>query len=233
MKLSIKLSLAVLLALASGTTIAKEVVKEEQEEIIFISDDNAHVIHETTTQAPPPETKPPETTAVVQQTQPTPPETKPPETTAFVQQTQPAPQQTYFKAYRIHGVTPSLDWQKALYNELNAKGIAWYMPYAMCQIWQESCWNQWSDNGRDFGICQMKGIYWADRAAYYGVPGADIWNVYAQFHVYAGMMNGYLVATGYNVSKALSYYYIGTPYEYSQSYVDAVMSHWNYLEEIR
>lgn len=214
MKLAIKLSIVTLLALVSGTTIAKEVAKEEQEEIIFISDDNAIAIRETTTQAPPPETKPPETTAVVRQTQP-------------------APQQTYFKAYRIHGVTPSLDWQKALYNELNAKGIAWYMPYAVCQIWQESCWNQWSDNGRDFGICQMKGIYWTDRAAHYGVPGADIWNVYAQFHVYAGMMNGYLVATGYDINKALSYYYIGTPYEYYQSYVDAVMSHWNYLEEIR
>lgn len=178
---------------------------EEKESIIFISElENVSVIVEETE---------PETIAETQ--------AKP----------QPQKQSTYYKTYKIHGVIPPLEWQKALYDELNAKGIAWYMPYAVCQIWQESNWNQWSDNGRDKGICQQKAIYWANRAAYYGVSGADIFNVYAQFHVYAGMMSGFLYSNNGNIGMALSCYYLGTG-EYAPEYVNHVTSHLNYLEEI-
>ena len=136
-----------------------------------------------------------------------------------------------YKLYSIHGVTPPIEWQKALYKELDAKGIAWYMPYAVCQIWQESRWDRYTDNGQDKGICQQKGIYWANRASYYGVPGADIWDVYAQFHVYAGMMSSFLKSAKGNVEWALSFYFYGSG-EYAPEYISHVTSHLQYLKEI-
>lgn len=133
-----------------------------------------------------------------------------------------------FKLYTIHGIMPSEELQRYLYGKLSERGIAWYMPYAVCQIWQESRWNPESTNGRDHGLCQQKGIYWDGRAAAYGIPGASIWDPYAQLHVYACMMAGYLAATGGDVGRALSMYYLGTD-GWAQNYVDAVTGHLNNL----
>lgn len=141
------------------------------------------------------------------------------------------PVQEGFVAYRIHGYTPPIEWQRDLYNKLAARGIGWYWPYAVCQIFQESRWNQWSDNGVDKGITQQKGVYWANRAAHYGVAGADIWDVYAQFTVFAGMMADLLAANG-SVEMALSVYFYGTG-EYAPQYIADVMSHWAALEVVR
>lgn len=137
-----------------------------------------------------------------------------------------------FKAYRIHGVTPPIEWQKALYADLSRNGIAWYMPYAVCQIFQESRWNQYSDNGKDRGITQQKEIYWSGRAARYGVRGASIWDVYAQFKVFSGMMAGYLKMAKNDVGWALSYYFYGNG-QRADKYVHDVMSHMPYLEEVK
>lgn len=142
------------------------------------------------------------------------------------------PVQEGFVAYSIYGYTPPIEWQRDLYNELAARGCAWYYPYAVCQVFQESRWSQWSDNGRDFGITQQKGVYWQSRCAYYGIPGADIWDVYAQFKVFAGMMSGFLSASGGDVGMALSLYFLGTG-EYSAVYVNNVMAHWSALEVVR
>lgn len=142
------------------------------------------------------------------------------------------PTQEGFVAYRIHGIVPPIEWQQYLYNELASRGYAWYMPYAICQIQQESCWNKYSDNGRDFGLTQQKGIYWADRSAHYGIAGADIWDPYAQLHVFACMMSAYLAYYGGDVGMALSAYYLGA-WEYSATYVGHVMSHWEALEVVR
>ncbi len=158
------------------------------------------------------------------------PEPAPVETQAATQAW--IPTQEGFVAYRIHGKVPPIEWQQYLYNELASRGFAWYMPYAVCQIQQESCWNQWSDNGRDFGLCQQKGIYWADRAAHYGIAGADIWDPYAQLHVFACMMSEYLAGCGGDVGMALSAYYLGA-WDYSATYVGHVMSHWGALEVVR
>ena len=135
-------------------------------------------------------------------------------------------------AYRIYGRDLPMEWQTFLYGKLAARGYGWYYPYAVCQIFQESRWSQWSDNGRDFGICQQKGIYWESRAAHYGIAGADIWDVYAQFHVYAAMMCDYLDYYGGDVGMALSAYYLGA-WEYSETYVNNVMEHWPALEVVR
>lgn len=134
-----------------------------------------------------------------------------------------------FKVYTIHGVSPDEGLQRHLYTKLTERGIGWYMPYAVCQIWQESRWNPKSTNGRDHGLTQQKGIYWDGRAAAYGIPGADIWDPYAQLHVYTAMMAGYLAASGGDVGRALSMYYLGAD-GWAQNYVDAVTGHLNSLK---
>lgn len=143
-----------------------------------------------------------------------------------------APKSEGFTAYRIYGITPPIEWQQYLYEQLNSLGYGWYMPYAVCQIFLESRWNQWSDNGRDFGLTQQKGIYWESRCAHYGIPGADIWDVYAQLYVYSRMMCGFLAAHGGDIGWALSDYFLGTG-EYSKLYVDYVMENWGALEVVR
>lgn len=140
------------------------------------------------------------------------------------------PTQEGFVAYRIHGNVPPIEWQRYLYNELASRGIAWFMPYAVCQIQQESCWDKYSTNGTDSGLTQQNESYWPARAEHWGVAGASIWDVYAQLHVYACMMCQYL-SLG-NVEMALSAYYLGV-WDYSVTYVDAVMAHWGALEEVR
>ena len=138
------------------------------------------------------------------------------------------PQAEGFRVYTIHGKTPPVEWQRFLYDRLAERGYSWYFPYAICQIQQESCWNQYSDNGHDMGLTQQKRIYWDSRAAHWGVPGASIWDPYAQLHVYACMMCQFLDGSGGDVGMALSLYYYGTG-EYAPEYVGHVMSHWEGL----
>lgn len=141
------------------------------------------------------------------------------------------PAQEGFVAYSIYGRIPPIEWQQYLYNELASRGYAWYMPYAMCQIFQESRWDQYSDNGVDVGLTQQKAVYWQTRSAYWGVPGASIWNPYAQLRVYAGMMCQFLAQMG-SVEWALSLYFYGNG-EYAEKYIADVMSHWGALEVVR
>lgn len=142
-----------------------------------------------------------------------------------------APKSEGFTAYRIYGITPPIEWQQYLYEQLNSLGYGWYMPYAMCQIFQESRWNQYSDNGVDVGLTQQKAVYWQTRAAHWGVPGASIWDPYAQLHVYAGMMCQFLAQTE-SVELALSLYFWGNG-DYAPIYIADVMSHWGALEVVR
>lgn len=141
------------------------------------------------------------------------------------------PPQKHGTLYRIHGIMPPEEWQRYLYAELEQRGYAWYMPYAVCQIFQESRWNQYSDNGVDVGLTQQKAAYWQTRAAYWGVPGASIWDPFAQLHVYAGMMCQFLAQTG-SVEWALSLYFWGNG-DYAPKYIADVMSHWGALEVVK
>jgi len=136
-----------------------------------------------------------------------------------------------FVHYRVNGVTPPYEWEWFLFCKLEQFGIGWYYPTAVCQIYQESNWNQYSTNGRDHGICQQKGIYWDGRAAQAGIPGADIWDVEAQIHVYAWQMSQYLAEAGGDVNRALSMYYLG--YDgWSDEYIGHVMRWVDYLEVV-
>lgn len=136
-----------------------------------------------------------------------------------------------FKYYSVAGQSISKDLQRYLYDRLDHFGMTWYYPYAVCQIWQESRWNPMSTNGRDHGLCQIKGIYWEGKARDAGIPGADIWDPYAQLHVFSYMMAGYLNAAGGNTGLALSMYFLGVN-EWSDTYVNHVMSWMPTLQEV-
>lgn len=143
---------------------------------------------------------------------------------------QTAPQwQNGFKQYRVNGVLPPYEWQWYLYGKLADRGLEWFYPYAVCQIYQESNWNQWSDNGRDKGLCQQRAVYWSERSAQAGIHGADIWNVNAQLHVYVWQMAQYLAAANYSVEGALSIYFLGYA-GYAEEYVGHVLRWMDYLE---
>lgn len=166
----------------------------------------------------------PTTAAVIETTTAwVPEETAPPQT---------APQwQDSFRRYRVNGVLPPHEWQWYLYGRLADRGLEWWYPYAVCQIYQESNWNQYSTNGRDHGLCQFKGIYWDGWAQAAGIPGADIWDVYAQLTVYAWMMGNNLAAAGGNVGQALSLYYLGYA-GWSDEYIGHVTRWLDYLEVV-
>lgn len=166
------------------------------------------------------------TTAVVIETTTVwaPEETAPPQTATQWQDS--------FRRYRVNGVLPPYEWQWYLYAKLADRGLEWFYPYAVCQIYQESNWNQHSTNGRDHGLTQQKGIYWPERSAQAGIPGADIWDVYAQLTVYVWMMGNNLAAAGGNVGQALSLYYLGYA-GWSDEYVGHVTKWLDYLEAIR
>ena len=131
----------------------------------------------------------------------------------------------YVSAY----MTPSYDLELYLYNQLHEVGIGWYYKYAVAQIAQESCWNPNSTNGRDHGLCQFKGIYWAERCAAAGLPGADIWNPYHQIYVYVRFIKDLLVRANHDVHYALSMYITGNPDDWHQFYIDCVMGRFNSL----
>lgn len=165
------------------------------------------------------------TTAVVVETTTAwvPEETTPPQTAPVWQDS--------FRRYRVNGVLPPYEWQWYLYGRLADRGLEWWYPYAVCQIYQESNWNQYSTNGKDHGLCQFKGIYWDGWASAAGIPGADIWDVYAQLTVYVWMMGNNLAAAGGNVGQALSLYYLGYA-GWSDEYISHVTRWLDYLEVV-
>lgn len=135
-----------------------------------------------------------------------------------------------YKYYNIGGwCYPDENLTKYLYQQLTNRGVAWYYPYAVAQICQESNWNPNSTNGRDHGLCQFKGIYWDNRAALAGLPGADIWNPYDSLYVYAWFMSELLRATNYDIPNALSLYITGVAGEYHELYVNSILRWYNDL----
>ena len=78
----------------------------------------------------------------------------------------------------------------ALYDALNRHGLSDWMSGALAQVYQESHAQQYavSKDGRDHGILQYRAQFWDATSAQYGWGGADIYDIYAQFDIYAQQM---------------------------------------------
>ena len=152
----------------------------------------------------------------------------PPATIAQTSTTITQPAAAGFTYLSICGICPNRDYELYLYNQLNNLGISWWYPYAVAQIFQESRWNPNSTNGRDHGICQFKGVYFASRAKHFaGMDNANIWNPYDSLKVYAYYIKDILVSMNYQVDATLSFYIRGDTYGWDQTYIDHVMN-WYY-----
>lgn len=118
---------------------------------------------------------------------------------------------------------PDESLEKYLYSELKRRGISWFYPWAIAQIYTESNWDaRCETNGLDYGLCQFRVTYWNERASQAGLKNANIWDPYDAIYVYAHYMSALLGMTGNNIEKSLSYYYLGVWDDYSDEYVSFV-----------
>lgn len=154
-------------------------------------------------------------------------------TTAAPVRSTPVPQppsSSGFVYYSISGYKPNYDYEKYLYECLVDRGIAWWYPWAVAQIMQESCWNPNSTNGKDHGICQFKGNTFQVRAVHHAnLPDADIWNPYHSLYVYSFYIRDVLVVVNCDIDAALSYYIVGNPGIPHYDYVSRIRAYYNSL----
>ena len=116
--------------------------------------------------------------------------------------------------------------QEYLYTRLCNSGIEWFMPYAICQIYQESRFDIYAvnpQNGLDCGLLQFRSTYWGE---------GDIFNPYLQIDVYIRLMTN-RARNGKTVSEMISCHMMSDYGSYNQEYVDQVTQWLERLVQIR
>lgn len=111
-----------------------------------------------------------------------------------------------------------------LYDRLAVRGLERYAEYIVCQIWQESRFDQYCENanGLDKGLLQYRATFWDKRWRDYGFNHEyDIFNPYAQIELY---IREFELRIGQGIEKALSDHYTGGE-GFSAKYVNDVL-HW-------
>lgn len=143
----------------------------------------------------------------------------------------PASTATGFVYYTVSGRWPERAYEQYLYNCLVDRGIAWWYPYAIAQIWTESCWTPTSYNGVDAGICQFNEQMFPARATHHAnYSNADVWNPYDSLYVYSFYIRDILAACGNNIEAAWSYYIKGHFNDPHSTYIAACWKWYNSLE---
>lgn len=143
----------------------------------------------------------------------------------------PASTATGFVYYTVSGRWPERAYEQYLYNCLVDRGIAWWYPYAIAQIWTESCWTPTSYNGVDAGICQFNEQMFPARAAHHAnYPNADVWNPYDSLYVYSFYVRDILAGCSNNIEAAWSYYIKGHFNDPHPTYIAACWKWYNSLE---
>ena len=125
--------------------------------------------------------------------------------------------------FTVDGALLDPQLQEYAYNTLCTLGIGWYFPTFLCQMYQESRFNQAAVSAHgDYGLCQLKGIYHTYFCDLAGIHGADLINdPFANIHVGAFLMAYYFNQCN-DVNTAISAYYTGSVNEYSADYVAQV-----------
>ena len=133
--------------------------------------------------------------------------------------------------YEVNGEVLDEDIQNRIYDSLDRRGIAFWYPYCMAQIYQESRFNLTVDNGEDYGLFQFRKRWWKEHAALVGLPGADLYNLDDQIEVYTGLIWIYL--QGNQIADVYkSYFNSGNP-ELDGQYVRDVTQWYPYLRRLR
>lgn len=109
------------------------------------------------------------------------------------------------RSYSIGKDALNEDIVAMLFEALDRHNIGYWREGALVQCFQESQFCQYavSDDGRDYGIMQFRAEYWADTSAQYGYEGADIYDMYVQFDIYATQM-ATRFNSGLSVDEAIS-----------------------------
>lgn len=135
--------------------------------------------------------------------------------------------------YTVDGYTLPAYLQDYLREELRAAGIEWFMPHAICQIYGESRGDLYAQNpnGQDKGILQYRLQYWPAVSAKYGVPYTDIYNAFAQFHVYA-QQQAERFNRGESLDAVISLHYTSEYGAYDAAYVAYIRGYERTLREV-
>lgn len=126
--------------------------------------------------------------------------------------------------YTVNGQMLPMVLQNYAYTTLKEFGCEDYFPLFLCQMYQESRFNQESVSAfGDYGLCQIKGKYHDYYKQLAGLPDdADlVHDPCANIYVGAWIMARNIKATG-DVNLAISGYYMGTFEQYSEEYVQQV-----------
>lgn len=125
--------------------------------------------------------------------------------------------------YTVDGVLLDPALQEYAYNTLCALEIGWYFPLFLCQMYQESRFNQAAVSAYDdYGLCQLKGKYHDYFKQLAGVPYADVVNdPFANIQVGAFLM-AYYWHQCYDINLAISTYNTGSFDQYNADYVAQV-----------
>lgn len=126
--------------------------------------------------------------------------------------------------YTVNGAMLPMVLQCYAYTTLKEFGCEDYFPLFLCQMYQESRFNQESVSAYgDYGLCQIKGKYHDYYKQLAGLhDDADlIHDPCANIYVGAWIMARNIKATG-DVDLAISGYYMGTFEKYSEEYVQQV-----------
>ena len=118
--------------------------------------------------------------------------------------------------YQVAGVELNPEIGDFLYAELSARGIEWWPPYALAQMFQESRFNPNAANvnGLDKGILQYRITYW-------DFSRGDIFDWRAQIRLYCEQTARRL-ASGCSIWETVSRHNTSDYGAYNQEYVDQV-----------
>lgn len=116
----------------------------------------------------------------------------------------PVPAAESFPVYAVAGHVLDEELQGYLYRRLTEKGIADWMPIAICQAYQESSFDQYQVTaGKDYGLFQYRLIYWDEWCDRAGVGRGDVFDARRQIDVYTEMVRQWLSA-GCSESRTIS-----------------------------
>lgn len=122
-----------------------------------------------------------------------------------------------------------------LASELRRRGIEWWLPYAVCEAFQESTFNPNAQaphgDGFDCGLFQYYDRYWESRCSKYGITEwpNSIFDPIVQVEIYAAEFGERLNA-GASIEKALSDHYSSGAF-YAEQYVNDVLQWVDHLTE--
>lgn len=136
--------------------------------------------------------------------------------------------------YSVGGTAVDFEITMYLQEKLAQAGIEWWMPYAVCQLFQESSGDPYQKtsygSGCDCGLFQIRDIYFGEYLTRTGAEG-DIMDYRTQVNIYVSLVAD-RIASGATVEKVISDWTTGGYTDrICQTYVDDVLSWMNKIEE--